>query len=58
MTKDSKYLLIYVTESKVTRDIDVQNQQDDYSEKKKLHTMKNLAICGEKVTILVISDSY
>lgn len=56
--KDSQYLLVDVTERQVPRDIDIQNQQDDYSGKKKLHTMKNLAVCDEKGTILFISDSY
>ena len=55
--KDSQYLLVDVTERQVPRDIDIQNQQDDYSGKKKLHTMKNLAVCDEKGTILFISDS-
>jgi hypothetical protein len=56
--KDSQYLLVDVTERQVPRDIDYQNQQDDYSGKKKLHTMKNLAVCDEKGTIHFISDSY
>lgn len=55
--KDFQYLLVDVTERQVPRDIDIQNQQDDYSGKKKLHTMKNLAVCDEKGTILFISDS-
>lgn len=56
--KDSQYLLVDVTERQVPRDVDIQNQQDDYSGKKKLHTMKNLAVCDEKGSILFISDSY
>ena len=55
--KDSQYLLVDVTERQIPRDLDVQNQQDDYSGKKKLHTMKNLAVCDQKGTILFISDS-
>ena len=55
--KDSQYLLVDVTERQVPRDSDVQSQQDDYSGKKKLHTMKNLAVCDEKGIILFISDS-
>lgn len=55
---DSQYLFVDVTERQVPRDIDIQNQQDDYSGKKKLHNMKNLAVCDEKGTILFISDSY
>jgi hypothetical protein len=56
--KDSQYLLVDVTERQVPRDIAIQNQQDDYSGKKKLHTMKNLVVCDEKGLILFISDSY
>jgi hypothetical protein len=56
--KDSQYLLVDITERQVPRDIDIQNQQDDYSGKKRLHTMKNLAVCDEKGTILFIFDSY
>ena len=55
--KDSQYLLVDVTERQIPRDCDVQNLQDDYSGKKKLHTMKNLAVCDQKGTILFISDS-
>lgn len=55
--KDFQFLLVDVTERQVPRDIDIQNQQDDYSGKKKLYTMKNLAVCDEKRTILFISDS-
>ena len=29
--KDSQYLLVDITERQVPRDIDIQNQQDDYS---------------------------
>ncbi len=40
----SDYLLADVTERQVVRDVDDDNQRDFYSGKKKLHTMKNLAI--------------
>lgn len=56
-SKDSQYLIADVTERQVPRNIDMQNQQDDYSGKKKLHTMKNLAICDENGAILFVSDS-
>lgn len=56
--QEAQYLLADVTERIVPRDIDKHNQQDDYSGKKKLHTMKNLAISDEKGYILFISDSY
>ena len=54
----AQYLLADVTERQVPRDIDNQNQQDDYSGKKKLHTMKNLAISDENGYILFVSNSY
>lgn len=53
-----QYLLADVTERQVPRDIDNENQKDDYSGKKKLHTMKNLAISDEKGYVLYVSDSY
>lgn len=53
-----QYLLADVTERQIPRDVDRENQQDDYSGKKKLHTMKNLAISDEKGYILFVSDSY
>ena len=38
------YLLVDVTERQIVRDVDPDNQKEFYSGKKKLHTMKNLAI--------------
>lgn len=57
-SESAEYLLADVTERQVPRDIDRENQQEDYSGKKKLHTMKNLAISDEKGHILFVSDSY
>ena len=54
----AQYLIADVTERQVPRDIDNENQQEEYSGKKKLHTMKNLAISDEKGYILFISGSY
>lgn len=54
----AQYLLADVTERQVPRDIDYQNQQDDYSGKKKLHTMKNLAISDENGYVFFVSHSY
>lgn len=56
--QSAPYLLADVTERQVPRDIDRENQQDDYSGKKKLHTMKNLAISDERGHILFLSDSH
>lgn len=37
-------LLVYVTERQGPRETDYENQKESYSGKKKLHTIKNLAI--------------
>jgi len=55
---NADYLLVDVTERQVVRDVDNDNQRDFYSGKKKLHTMKNLAVCDQKGYIQYISDSY
>lgn len=55
---DIDYLLADVTERQVPRDVDKENQQEDYSGKKKLHTMKNLAISDERGYFLFVSNSY
>lgn len=57
-SESAQYLLADVTERQIPRDIDRENQQEDYSGKKKLHTMKNLAISDEKGEILFVSDTY
>jgi len=57
-SEGAQYLLVDVTERQVPRDVDNENQQDDYSGKKKLHTMKNLAISNENGYVLFVSDSY
>ena len=56
--KEVDYLLVDVTERQVVRDIDPDNQKEFYSEKKKLHTMKNLAITDQDGYIEFISASY
>ena len=56
--RDVDYLLIDVTERQVIRDIDPDNQKEFYSGKKKLHTMKNLAITDQDGYIEFISASY
>lgn len=52
------YLLVDVTEREVVRDVDNDNQKEFYSGKKKLHTMKNLAISDQRGYIEFISESY
>lgn len=56
--KEVDYLLVDVTEREVVRDIDLDNQKEFYSGKKKLHTMKNLAITDQDGYIEFISTSY
>ena len=56
--KEVDYLLVDVTEREVVRDIDNDNQKEFYSGKKKLHTVKNLAISDQRGYIEFISDSY
>ena len=53
----SDCMLVDVTECQVPRDIDYENQKEYYSGKKKLHTVKNLAITDENSKLLFISDS-
>jgi len=52
------YLIVDVTEREVVRDIDDDNQKEFYSGKKKLHTLKNLAITDQRGYIEFISESY
>lgn len=53
-----EYLLVDVTEREVVRDVDKDNQKEFYSGKKKLHTMKNLAISDQRGYIEFISSSF
>lgn len=52
------YLLMDVTERQVPRRSDRDAQQEEYSGKKKLHTVKNLAITDPKGKVLFLSSSY
>ena len=54
----SDFLIVDVTDYESTRSVDYQNQKESYSGKKKLHTMKNLAITDDKGYVLFVSDSY
>lgn len=53
----SDCLLVDVTERQIPRAADYENQKEAYSGKKKLHTLKNLAICDENGKLLFISES-
>lgn len=56
--EEAAYLLMDVTERKVPRRTDMDAQREEYSGKKKCHTIKNLAITSPKGKILFVSDSY
>ena len=56
--EDADYLLMDVTERSVPRRSDIEAQKEEYSGKKKSHTMKNLAITDPDGYILFLSDSY
>lgn len=51
-------LLIDVVENEVPRKTDLDNQREEYSGKKKKHTMKYLAIGNEKRFIYYLSPAY
>jgi len=51
-------LLVDVTEREVPRAIDLDNQKEYYSGKKKKHTVKNLAITDQKGYVEFISESF
>lgn len=52
------YLLMDVTERRVPRRTDLVAQKEEYSGKKKCHTIKNLAITDPNGYFLFLSDSY
>jgi len=52
------YLLMDVTERRVPRRTDHKAQEEDYSGKKKCHTIKNLAITDPNGYVLFLSESY
>ncbi len=51
-------LLFDVVENQVTRQVDLDNQKEEYSGKKKMHTMKYLAISNEDRFIYYLSPAY
>lgn len=52
------YLLVDVTERQIGRRDDYEGQKEEYSGKKKLHTVKNLAITDPVGHLLYISPSF
>lgn len=55
---DSSYLLMDVTERKVPRRTDHEAQEEEYSGKKKCHTLKNLVIANPEGYVHFLSPSY
>lgn len=55
---DSDYLLMDVTERKVPRRTDYEAQEEEYSGKKKCHTLKNLVIANPEGYVHFLSSSY
>ncbi|MCD8417059.1 transposase [Tenacibaculum finnmarkense genomovar finnmarkense] len=51
-------LLFDVVENQVTRQVNLDNQEEEYSGKKKMHTMKYLAISNEQRFIYYLSPAY
>lgn len=51
-------LLFDVVENQVTRQVNIDNQKEEYSGKKKMHTMKYLAISNENRFIYYLSPAY
>jgi len=56
--KKEDVLLFDVVENQVTRQVNLKNQEEEYSGKKKMHTMKYLAISNEKRFIYYLSPAY
>lgn len=56
--EDEDYVLVDVTENQVPRKVDYKSQEEEYSGKKKLHTMKQLAIVNTNLKVLYLSPSY
>ncbi len=56
--KNDSDLLIDVTERIVPRRCDYEAQKEEYSGKKKMHTIKNLAVTNNSGVIRFISESY
>lgn len=55
---ETDYVTIDVVERVVPRKTDYECQKEEYSGKKKLHTMKSLAITDDKNTILYATESF
>ena len=56
--EESEYLLVDVTERQVSRRDSNEGQKEEYSGKKKLHTVKNLAIATPDSYIAYLSPSF
>lgn len=56
--QETDYLLMDVTERAIPRRSDYEAQREEYSGKKKYHTMKNLAITDARGYVFYLSPSY
>ena len=50
--------LLAVTERQVPRNVDCQNQKEDFSDKKKLHTVKTPDVTDPEGYVLFVSESH
>lgn len=57
-TETTEFVVIDVVERNVPRKTDYEAQKEEYSGKKKMHTMKNLAVADQDKRILYITESY
>ena len=55
---ESDWFTADVTERPIARNLDIEAQKEEYSGKKKQHTVKNLVICDDQKRVLFLSDLY
>lgn len=55
---ESEWFTADVTERPIARNLDKEAQKEEYSGKKKRHTIKNLVICDDQKRIVFLSDLY
>lgn len=55
---ESEWFTADVTERPIARNLDKQAQKEEYSGKKKQHTVKNLILCDTQKRVVFLSDLY
>jgi len=55
---ESEWFTADVTERPIARNLDKEAQKEEYSGKKKQHTVKNLIICDDQKRVVFLSDLY